>query len=163
MSGTVRHCTLGGADHYRRQTGWQKGTCTWCRAATKSGVKWCSDACILAYLAVNNPHDRRVRVEVWKRDGGACRGCARVLRHVEAPAELWRRYQWWNWPPAERWDLDHVVPVAEGGGALGMGNLQVLCRTCHKAKTAEQAARRAKPKPPDPQVGQQQGLFGGAP
>lgn len=31
-------------------------------------------------------------------------------------------------------DIDHVIPLAHGGEDVD-GNLQILCRPCHKAKT----------------------------
>jgi 5-methylcytosine-specific restriction endonuclease McrA len=34
------------------------------------------------------------------------------------------------------WDLDHRVRVADGGGSASLDNLQTLCLTCHKTKTA---------------------------
>lgn len=37
-------------------------------------------------------------------------------------------------------DVDHIQPLAEGGRDV-MGNLQGLCRPCHKRKTAQEAAR----------------------
>lgn len=33
-------------------------------------------------------------------------------------------------------ELDHVVPVSEGGGMFDWDNLQGLCGPCHAAKTA---------------------------
>lgn len=42
------------------------------------------------------------------------------------------------------WQADHIVPVAEGGGACGLENLQTLCTPCHKAKTAAQAREAAE-------------------
>ncbi len=41
------------------------------------------------------------------------------------------------------WDMDHIVPLAEGGEDT-LDNLQALCQPCHKEKTAEQAARKAR-------------------
>ena len=41
------------------------------------------------------------------------------------------------------WEADHIIPVAEGGGECGLENYQTLCLKCHKAKTAEQARRKA--------------------
>lgn len=41
------------------------------------------------------------------------------------------------------WEMDHVVPVVEGGGECGLEGLRTLCLKCHKAATAELAARRA--------------------
>lgn len=41
-------------------------------------------------------------------------------------------------------DVDHVVPVIEGGGSCGIDNFRTLCRPCHKRVTAELARRRAE-------------------
>lgn len=43
----------------------------------------------------------------------------------------------------EWWDMDHILPVVEGGGACGLENLRTLCIPCHKKETAALAARRA--------------------
>jgi hypothetical protein len=29
------------------------------------------------------------------------------------------------------WDMDHILPVYEGGGCCGMENLRTLCIWCH--------------------------------
>ena len=42
------------------------------------------------------------------------------------------------------WDMDHIVPVVEGGGECDLDNLRTLCIWCHKRVTAELAARRAE-------------------
>lgn len=36
------------------------------------------------------------------------------------------------------YQIDHIKPVAHGGGGCGLDNLQTLCTACHKAKTAAQ-------------------------
>ncbi len=43
-------------------------------------------------------------------------------------------------------EIDHIVPVAEGGGGCGLDNLRTLCRKCH---TRESAAlnRRLRKRP----------------
>jgi 5-methylcytosine-specific restriction endonuclease McrA len=33
-------------------------------------------------------------------------------------------------------EVDHIVEIARGGGTLAYENLQTLCRSCHRAKTA---------------------------
>jgi 5-methylcytosine-specific restriction enzyme A len=63
-------------------------------------------------------------------------------------AGMWREQPLrilWDSPAGKRrpWDMDHVVPVVEGGGSCGLDNLRTLCRPCHKRVTAELAARRA--------------------
>ena len=50
-------------------------------------------------------------------------------------------------PPHRRgrlWDIDHIVPVVEGGGSSGLENLQTMCIPCHQAKTSKLAAKRAQ-------------------
>lgn len=42
------------------------------------------------------------------------------------------------------WEMDHRIPVIEGGGGCGLENLRTLCWACHKTATAALAARRAK-------------------
>jgi 5-methylcytosine-specific restriction endonuclease McrA len=39
------------------------------------------------------------------------------------------------------WEMDHVIPVVEGGGSCGLENLRTLCWACHKRVTAELRAR----------------------
>lgn len=46
------------------------------------------------------------------------------------------------------WEMDHTVPVVEGGGSCGLDNLRTLCRPCHRRVTREQAGRRAKGRRP---------------
>lgn len=43
------------------------------------------------------------------------------------------------------WDIDHIVPVAEGGGACGPENLRALCLKCHRGET-KRLLERLKPK-----------------
>jgi 5-methylcytosine-specific restriction endonuclease McrA len=40
-------------------------------------------------------------------------------------------------PHSSLWEADHIVPVAEGGGACGLENYRTLCVPCHKEITAE--------------------------
>lgn len=41
------------------------------------------------------------------------------------------------------WEMDHVLPVVEGGGECGLEGLRTACIPCHKQVTRELAARRA--------------------
>lgn len=59
---------------------------------------------------------RKIREIALERDGYRCRQCGIVperLRDLE---------------------VDHIVPLRNGGARLDLSNLQTLCRRCHKAK-----------------------------
>jgi len=43
-------------------------------------------------------------------------------------------------------EIDHIVPVRDGGAAWSIENLQGLCVECHKRKTAKEESRRARGK-----------------
>ena len=38
-------------------------------------------------------------------------------------------------PPERRPEVDHILAIHRGGASLGLENHQILCFTCHKAKT----------------------------
>ena len=40
-------------------------------------------------------------------------------------------------------ELDHIVPLVQGGSRLDEANLQPLCRVCHAAKTAGENGGRS--------------------
>ncbi|MGF6885906.1 hypothetical protein ABIA39_007581 [Nocardia sp. GAS34] len=54
-----------------------------------------------------------IKAQVWRRDGGACIECG-ATHYLE---------------------FDHIIPLSRGG-ATSPGNLQVLCRSCNRAKGA---------------------------
>ena len=66
------------------------------------------------------PEWRAARRLALDRDGWRCTACGR----------------------AGRLEVDHRVPVVDGGAPFDLSNLQTLCRGCHILKTrAERAAR----------------------
>lgn len=44
--------------------------------------------------------------------------------------------------PEHDLELDHIRPLHRGGAAWDPGNLQVLCRDCHRKKTDTELGRR---------------------
>lgn len=69
---------------------------------------------------------RWARASLLARDGGSCAACG---------------------TRGERWHVDHIVPVAEGG-THELSNLQTLCVPCHFAKNAREGAARVPPSRP---------------
>ena len=52
--------------------------------------------------------------------------------------------------PEFRLEVDHIVPVADGGHPFAPNNLQTLCEECHKNKTSsENSARKGRKGRPD--------------
>ena len=59
------------------------------------------------------------------------------LEKLRIPESHWRLTR-------RLWEMDHIVPVVEGGGSCGLDNLRTLCVACHRKETAKLAKRRAK-------------------
>ena len=121
--------------------------CRWCRAMVVPPRRtFCSEACVHEWKIRSSPS--YVRSLIWKRDRGMCRQCG---IDVGAMERRWRRerrqvhggaaYRAWR-ARRPRWEADHIVPVAEGGGECGLENYRVLCRSCHVALTTEWRSRR---------------------
>ena len=67
----------------------------------------------------------RLRRTVLVRDGYRCQACGR----------------------AGRLEVDHIVPLANGGAATDLENLQALCgRPCHRDKTLAETRRPLGPR-----------------
>ena len=97
---------------------------------------------------IKNP--RVVRRFLRKRDKEICQLCQLDLRQL--------RYQLSLLPREERqkrllelglrwsqsfWDADHILPLHLGGKTEGT-NLQLLCKPCHRRKSATETTERAK-------------------
>lgn len=78
-------------------------------------TKWRDDA-----SPINGRWWRRLRDLVLLRDDGLCQPCLRAGRVTSAT------------------EVDHIVARADGG-SHDPANLEAICRTCHRAKTAREA------------------------
>lgn len=103
------------------------------REVPKGRLTFCSAECVREWSIRTNPAFAKARV--FERDRGVCASCGRqcggrIARggHRMIGAD---------------WEMDHIVPVCEGGGSCGLENLQTLCRACHKQKSTELARKRA--------------------
>ncbi|HEY7058309.1 MAG TPA: HNH endonuclease [Vicinamibacterales bacterium] len=116
--------------------------CRWCRTVVQRPRRtFCSDGCVHEWKLRSSPH--YVRRQVWKRDGGVCRLCGfdvrlaqrRWKREKPSAADRLARRRWRASRP--RWEADHIIPVADGGGECGLENYRLLCRACHAAVTSQ--------------------------
>lgn len=168
---------------------WNEGQCTWCGKPVPKGRRktWCSQWCVDAYQATQPEHQRRL---VLERDRARCSSCGLDCERFHRALRRWRRLLYrsehprWHEHMAEvlalrdrpcstrqlgawlgrrnMWDVDHVVPIWEGGHPYDLRNLRTLCPWCHDRETTEGTARRAGRRRGDRVVddGRQVGLFG---
>lgn len=124
--------------------------CRWCRGPVpKPRRTFCGQACVHEWKIRSSPW--YVRQQLKKRDKGLCARCGvnvmqahRAWSRAKPPAsDRAARREWRLARP--RWEADHIVPVADGGGECGLDNYRVLCRVCHVAVTSEWRAARGGP------------------
>jgi 5-methylcytosine-specific restriction enzyme A len=121
--------------------------CRWCRRLVQLPRRtFCCDECVHEWKIRSSPW--YVRRQVKRRDKGTCQLCGFnvVKAHREwtrskpAAGDRAARKAWRAARP--RWEADHIVPVADGGGECGLENYRLLCRACHVAITSEWRASR---------------------
>lgn len=131
-----------------------RGTCRWCgesilhergekRGEPNRRRRW-HQACVDAY---NGSDPREARRRVRKRDRGICAACGTdtyaLRRRIRGRGSHRKLRELGFKPRKSLWELDHVVPLIDGGGHE-LANLQTLCAPCHKHKTAQEAIRRGE-------------------
>jgi 5-methylcytosine-specific restriction endonuclease McrA len=131
-----------------------RGTCRWCgspilrESGAKQGDRDCRrrwhPACVDAY---NESDPREARRRARKRDRGVCRACGldtnRLRRSARGRGRAAKLRALGFVPRRSLWELDHVVPLIDGGGHE-LSNLQTLCVPCHRAKSAQETRERAE-------------------
>ncbi|PVC73479.1 HNH endonuclease [Streptomyces sp. CS081A] len=76
---------------------------------------------------------RTLKRLVDRRDHGCCYICG-----IEQPdPELYDEDEPTTWPH----ELDHVIPISEGGSVEALDNLGLACTACHAAKSKAEALR----------------------
>jgi 5-methylcytosine-specific restriction endonuclease McrA len=115
--------------------------CRYCSTECSSSRRtFCSSGCIHEWKIRTQPQYARKRV--FLRDKGRCAICGEVrfiARFRSARGIVIERAM-----TVPQWEMDHVVPVVEGGGECGLEGLRTLCCPCHRIETAKLAARRAE-------------------
>ena len=113
---------------------------------------WKSDEC-LDRVRLNCDWSVVVR-HVYELEKGLCRICGchpeslrAAVREAAAAGDATKVAQARadGWPRLTRkwYEIDHFVPVADGGAAEGRRNLRVLCFRCHSVRSREQTRVRA--------------------
>lgn len=116
-----------------RITRYKIGTCTWCSGEVKKPRRtWCSEECVDQMRAMD---PNAIRSRVLKRDEGK-------------PCPLCGSERFFG-------EVDHIVPIIEGGHPFDLANLRTICTDCHKQETAAlrrriaEARRAAMPREPE--------------
>lgn len=153
------------ADTLRRLFRRSRGECTWCGIPVGKGRRtWCSDACAQSFLNRCSPGHAAAFVQ--QRDNGICSVCRQDVEvQQKAFEEAWKIRQvelqqagitskiWYHrdllkvqfgFARGQWYEIDHEIPVSEGGGLCDPSKLRLLCGRCHKQATDELAARTAK-------------------
>lgn len=136
----------------------QSGECTWCGKQIGSKARrWCSETCRTEGYVRNGMWHYKVK----HRDKGVCAICgfdslaaqSRVKRIMQVAKRNRRHFTFSRLRKFSRrtriysnnqpYEIDHIVPVCEGGGCCGLDNLRTLCFVCHSRVTAELSKRRA--------------------
>lgn len=113
-----------------RYADYPPGVCRLCGAPCPGRrTLWCSDDCGNLVAASVNPS--RAYAHLTALHGHCCWQCGSGEPFVALEVDHVRPL--WSLTPRERCQLRWWLPF----------NLQLLCRPCHKAKTAREAARRA--------------------
>jgi 5-methylcytosine-specific restriction enzyme A len=122
-----------------------RNLCRWCELEVPKGrITFCSDFCVEEWRLRTDAGF--LREKTLARDKGICAAC-RVdtlaayieLKRSRGAAKV-RLLQRWGLKSLNRktlWDADHVVPVAEGGGACDLSNIRTLCLICHREATRQ--------------------------
>jgi hypothetical protein len=162
LPGLARFRTID-ADTLRKLLARGKRECTWCGGELpKRRQSWCSDECVKEFQLRCDQGTFRSHVE--KRADGKCERCghdtvaaekAFISYELSMQGDLptgWKERDAALKPKRDelryargRWrEVDHVIPVCEGGGLCRPDNLRLLCGTCHNEATKALAKRRGK-------------------
>lgn len=116
-----------------------RALCRQCQQEVPEGKRsFCGQECVDRWQIRTGS---KMRKHVFKRDRGICQICE-IRCHKMKDEKAYRAA---NQIPAHRtklWDVDHVIPVVEGGGDAGLSQLRTLCIPCHREETRKLAERR---------------------
>lgn len=150
-----------------------KRLCVWCAKGElwHGSQKYCSDACSFSAMAWAYPQkeeslsillikqdfkcaicafDYTVAIEEWKKIEKKPYGLVEILKgdyKIKFSFTLAKRLKqhFHRHDPKHRLEVDHIHPIYRGGSPLDRKNLQILCFSCHKAKSkTDNSGKRKK-------------------
>lgn len=136
-------------------TGKAERWCAWCTEGQlhHGSQKYCSEECSNSAMAWAYPQKENALGFLLERQEWKCVGCqfdykplidAMLARERQRYGNTFAidKMPWYYFKrlkeiiSADRKpEVDHIIPVYKGGITLGLANHQVLCFTCHKAKS----------------------------
>lgn len=122
----------------------KKGVCVLCGTALPPRKRsWCSVECRQKYEQERGFTYRADAIEANRKKNGdvlKCDSCSKLLARPYKDDWLRREF---GLETVEPFDVDHIVRLADGG-SHDLSNLQLLCESCHREKTAGEGRRRQK-------------------
>lgn len=103
------------------------------RCDTHQPIPWRGRDDKAARYGISSGTWRTLKRKVTQRDNGCCYMCG-----TEQPE---RDDYDLDEPETHRHELDHVIPIFEGGSPTSLDNLGLACTACHEAKSKAEAAR----------------------
>lgn len=135
----------------------QKNLCKWCWVGkTKTGRHfYCSPECELSIDLFCYPQGNRSWAFLDHRQHGKCNICeyefATGLKKRPYGYTITTGWDEVNNRPIKKkevdyirdnGEIDHIIPIHQGGTALGHENLQLLCTECHHIKSANERRKK---------------------
>ncbi|MEU3447240.1 HNH endonuclease [Streptomyces thermolilacinus] len=103
------------------------------RCDTHQPIPWRGRDDKAARYSISSGRWRTLKRRVTARDNGCCYLCG-----TEQPdPAAYDEDDPTTWPH----ELDHVIPISEGGSATSLDNLGLACTSCHETKSKAEAAR----------------------
>ena len=119
-----------------------RALCRWCDQPVPRGRQsWCSKKCVEEWRERGDWN--HIRRKIIERDK-VCQMCGGQRYHRDYEIKTDPRYpsRIAQTVLTRGWDVDHIVAV-EDGGTDDPANLRLLCRRCHKERTALQRREQA--------------------
>jgi hypothetical protein len=137
--------------------------CAWCLSVKTKGPKYCGKDCAKSARAHFYPQNEESLNYLLIRQDFKCADCKydwkplieQLLingRVYDKPKDYKTELSYWlmrriksKSPKEYRPEVDHIIPIYKGGTPLGQENHQILCFSCHKAKSkVDNSGKRTK-------------------